>query len=517
MTASVFLSSLLLALSFPKFNLGWCAWFALVPVFSAISKSKSYGQSFLIFFLCGYIFYFISIEWLRHVAFIGPFFISGILGLYFGLFGIAAHYFLSEERIQFGFLSLPAVWVLLEFVRTEIPVWSFGWNLLAYSQSPYLPIARLASYLGAYGVSFLIVFVNMTLWFLIKSFHAKEKRLRALRKFIYATLCLLIVFFHFGRFGESTTNSSTPTIAVSVIQGNIPQSEKWNPEVKSAIIEKYKNLSEFAASNQPQLIIWPEAAWPGVFNRDPEGEQIKKMIRDLEIPFLIGSPYEEYFEGNFFSRIYNSTFLIDQKGEILERYDKIRLVPFGEFVPAASFFALFGLEKYAYSLGVGDFSAGKKFTVFESRDPSQSLAAQDDIFRFSSLICFEDTFPSLARQFVKRGAQFLVVVTNDAWFGESAAPYQHLQASIFRAIENGVPVIRAANTGVSAFISDTGIVLDRVKDSKGHDTWIAGGLTYPVLIKNSTTFYQKAGYFFPLFCLLLGFGLFVLSRFARFN
>jgi apolipoprotein N-acyltransferase len=215
------------------------------------------------------------------------------------------------------------------------------------------------------------------------------------------------------------------------------------------------------------------------------------------VPILLGSPHLEsirdgVLEGPVIEIPYNSAYLVDDQNSAIERYDKIRLVSFGEYVPWRAFFGPLGIERLAYSFGVSDFQAGKDFKVFSLKDKH----------RFSVLICFEDTFPFLARKFAGRGAEFLIVMTNDAWFGESAAPYQHLQASIFRAIENGIPVIRSANTGVSAFIDRKGKVTDRVKDKYGNDTFIAGGLLRSVELRQGETAYQKWGHWFPLFSLV---------------
>ncbi len=505
---AVFSSAFLLALAFPKFYFGWTIWFALAPAFFAVFRAPSYKEAFLIFYAVGFIFFVTSMEWIRHVSVFGWLFVCSVLAIYYGIFGICAKYFLNFEKPNLGLAALPSAWVFLEFIRTEIPTWALGWNLLGYSQSNFLPVARLASWFGVYGVSFLIVFINLTIWVAAESFVRSAKRLRAIRKLLYAVLLVAIVWFYFGRERQSPAKPARE-ISVSVIQGNIPQVEKWNAEVKSEIIMRHIELSKLAAAGKPDLIVWPESAWPGIFNLDPEAEKILDYIRSAKTSFLIGSPYEERSnEFQQMGRIFNSAYLINPSGETIERYDKIRLVPFGEFVPLAPLFNLFGLEKYAYSLGVGDFSAGSDFKIFR-------LKAEGGESRFSTLICFEDVFPELSRQFAKRGAEFLIVITNDAWFGKSAAPYQHLQASVFRAIENGVPVIRAANTGVSAFISPSGEVVDRVKDSRASDTWIAGGLTRSVVLGVQPTFYQKAGWLFPGLCVILLLGAVSWLKFSR--
>ena len=190
--------------------------------------------------------------------------------------------------------------------------------------------------------------------------------------------------------------------------------------------------------------------------------------------------------------MYNSAYLVNHKGREA-RYDKVRLAPFGEFIPWEPVFVFLGLKPLADELKVGDFHAGEDVKIFSLNDDR----------KFSTLICIEDMFPSLARRAVRRGAEFLVVITNDAWFSKSAAPYQHLQGSIFRAIENGVPVVRAANTGVSAFVSAGGEVVDRIQDSQGHDLFVMGGLVRSIEVGGKKTLYQRGGHWFGFFCLIL--------------
>ncbi len=485
----ILLSAFLLILCFPKYNFGWLAWIALVPALSAVQKSKSYKEAFLIFYVSGFLFYSVSMEWIRHVTYFGWFVVVAFLAVYFGIFGIAARFFIAAHRFGRSLIALPALWTVLEWIRTEIPDWSLGWNLLAYSQSDYLAVARLASFIGAFGVSFLIVFANLAVFlnlsFLKERLTYKEMS-RAILTVGILVLCLLGLRYLPAASGENFQKSITP----SVIQGNIPHNQTWDEAFRKNIIEQYTELTKLAAVEKPDLIIWPEAAWPGILNEDPERDQVFNLARSLKTPILAGSPFLEAAEANGIpGRIFNSAYFINQKGEVEMRYDKIRLVPFGEFIPWAPVFRFLGLENYAYSFGVGDFSHGSEYTIFETNG-----------VKYAPLICYEDIFPSLAREFVKRGAEFLVVMTNDSWYSKSAATYQHLQGSIFRAIENGVPVVRAANIGVSGFISKDGEVLAKVTDKAGNDSWIAGGLAMQLRLGYQPTFYTQTGYLFPLLC-----------------
>ncbi|MBI2167473.1 MAG: apolipoprotein N-acyltransferase [Candidatus Omnitrophica bacterium] len=469
-------SGFLLTLAFPRWNLWPLAWAALIPLFHALEKARSRKQAFIFGFTAGFVFFLLSLSWLRHVTVFGLFFVAAMQTAYWGVFGLVSFETQRAGKRLAPAILLPAVWVALEFIRSEIPVWGFGWNLLGYSQAPNLWIAQLASLIGAYGVGFLVFLGNAVLYSVIRR---GKSELRT--AFLFLLLIGAGLLFGWSRMVSA---AGEPRFRVTVLQGNIPQLLKWDPAYREQILKIYLNLTELAGYDRPQLIVWPEAAYPGFFNRELEAGRVRALVRKIETPLLVGSPHQE--DDGFF----NSAYLLDRSGDTLQRYDKIRLVPFGEYVPWKPVFGF--LERYAYSLGVGDFNAGREWTVFGLGESGP---------KFSVLVCFEDIFPGVARKFVGQGADFLTVITNDAWFGRSSAPYQHLQASIFRAIENGVSVVRAANSGVSGFITPEGRVAERVKNQEGKDTFVMGGMTYPVVWAKEKTFYRRGGWIFPVVCL----------------
>ncbi len=475
---------------------------AFAPIFHLTQRLERMSSAFFYFYLSGFLFFLVTWEWLRHVTYFGWIALVSLYAIYFGLFGIVVYWFLKRRYFFISLFALPSAWAVLEWMRTEIPVWGFGWNLLAYSQSSNPGVSGVASFIGVYGVSWLIMFVNLVIFFVIH--FAQNRGKTGGVRVLYPIAVLSLIFglsFLYGKQQRMVLQNDGSSIRAAVIQGNIPQEEKWDRERKASILEIHEQLSRFVSFDEkPDLIIWPEAAFPGYFNMDQERERVIQLERELQIPILFGSPHLE-FPIQDREVAYNSAYLVDHRLPVENRYDKVRLVPFGEYVPWRKFFGPLGIERFAYSLGVSDFERGKDLKVF----------SLDEKHRFSVLICFEDTFPYLSKSAVDRGAQFLVVMTNDAWFGKSAAPYQHLQASVFRAIENGVPVIRAANTGVSAFITNRGEVLDRVKDQHGHDTFIAGGLVRSVLLGGEKTFYRTRGYQFPLWCLVFVLGSFIVT------
>ena len=463
-------SGFLLTLAFPRWNLWPLAWGGLVPLLQAVERSRSRKEAFLFGFTAGFTFYLLSLSWLRHVTVFGLFFVVTMLAVYWGLFGVILR--------RGGFLFLSSAWVILEWIRTEIPVWGFGWNLLGYSQSPNLLVAQLASVGGVYAVSFLVVLGNVVFYSLIRT---------GVRKELWSGILFSLLMSAVLLFGWSRIQTLKPRsfARISVLQGNIPQLLKWEPKYKQEILKVYLNLTELASYDAPALIVWPEAAYPGFFNRDLDNEPVKALAQKIRIPLLVGSPHQEDY--GYFNSAY---LLLPPAARIAERYDKIRLVPFGEYVPWKRILGF--LEPYAYALGVSDFSAGKEWTLFRWKEEGPV---------FGVLICFEDIFPDLARQFANRGADFLAVITNDAWFGHSSAAYQHVQASVFRAIENGISMIRAANTGVSCFISARGEIVERVRNQEGKDTFVMGGMTYSVALGNEKTIYRRYGWAFPFSCL----------------
>jgi apolipoprotein N-acyltransferase len=497
-------TGIFLTFCFPHSPLGFLAWFSFIPLLWAIEHCQSGRQALFYGLIAGLVFFGISLYWLIYVTVFGWIFVACLEASFVMLFGGLVY---EGRKIRHPFLKILWIslsWSSLELVRSEMPVFGLGWNLLAYSQSDYPWILQSANTVGAYGLGFVIAFVNACLFeILIQATRQRlkiaESPLKFLKSAVFGLLSLVFIVFSLllghGYYHFHHRNSPNASLRISVLQGNIPQVIKWEPVAREKIIELYSRLTQLAAFERPDLIIWPEAAFPGYFNQDPEAEGIQELVRQIHVPVIIGSPHFESW-----TRAFNSAYLLGPEGAIQNRYDKLYLVPFGEYVPLKPIFGW--LEPIAYSLGVSDFQAGTQYTLFQLKDQ----------IPFAVLICFEDVFPNLARSFVHRGARFLAVITNDAWFGPSSAPYQHLQASIFRAVENGVPVVRAANTGISAFISKKGVVLDRVEDSTGHDIFVAGKKTLTIPLEDKETLYRKGGYLFPYGALILFGTMFVVQQ-----
>ena len=493
-------SSFLLLLSFPPFNLWPVAFIAFVPFFFFLSKSNR-REIFFFSYCAGIIFFGGSIYWISHVNLFGCIFLISFYAFFWALFGLVGNIILTYRGTTCRALTignmvsssfgLACLWVTLELLRSDIPVFGFAWVILGFSQTYNLPFIQCANIIGAYGVSFFIIFINTLIYFSLKTFTYSK------RIFLTCLLGIMLVFVILYSYGfiQLGQHPSGVSLKVGIIQGNIEQKDKWNPDLKDTIIEKYSKLIEFISYDAPDIIILPEACYPGNFERELSTSIWRETIQKKGIPIVLGAVRSETFD-----RGYNSSFFISPEGVITDHYDKIELVPFGEYIPWEPFFSFFGLTKVAYSLGVSNFQHGNDYTVF-----TFNLKARGDV-SFATLICFEDIFPALARRFMAQGAQFLIVITNDAWFGDTAAPYQHLQASVFRAIENNCYVVRSANTGVSAFISPRGKVLNTVYDKFGNELFVTGGISRDLFISSSPTIYRKIGYIFVYLCLLFSIG-----------
>lgn len=498
-------SAFVLILSFPDFNLWPLAWVGLIPLLFAVEGKKPL-QAFLISSFIGVLFYLGTIYWLIHVTFPGMVILVSYLALYFGLFGLVVNRALAVNHgpgtvkgIIKILLGVPAAWVALEYIRSNL-LTGMGWALLGYSQYTNLVVIQIADTFGTYGVSFLIVMVNAGIYMAIKGLRPNGREIK--RPFFLAPFSLPVIFiapflFLTLAYGTYRLNNifTGPSLRVSVIQGNIPQSDKWQPEYRNYIMSRYEALAGEAAKDKPDVIIWPETAVPGYFEEKEIEGWTKSLVAKIGIPHLVGVPR---VGGN--GLFYNSAVFLSAKGDISSHYDKLHLVPFGEYIPFKRVLSF--VERFAPA-PIGDFTKGAEYTVFRFK-VERDLRTEDEVQRlvkavkFSCLICFEDIFPGLVRHFVKNGADFLVNITNDAWFKKTSAPYQHAQASVFRAVENRVNVVRAANTGLSCFIDQKGRIKSTVRVG-GDELFVEGWKTHEIILAKTRTFYTIYGDIFALF------------------
>jgi apolipoprotein N-acyltransferase len=445
---------LLLALAFPQFKLGLLAWIALVPLFLVLERDRSAARAPLCGAAFGVAFFLVDMSWIYYtVRTHGHFDVAPavltLLALIFVLAAFPAAFasavaFFSRRGLSL-FVTAPFVWTAIEYIRS-VAFSGFPWDLLGYSQAERLSVVQIADLTGVYGISFLIILVNGAVSYVIQA-TSQGKRPSALFPSIAGLAVILtLVYGHVrtGAFPASPISRSDCRIAV--LQGNIPQETKWEPEERAMTFATYERLSSQAAQNGARLIIWPETSVPVIMGgQDRDATRPREISRTLKTPMLVGAPYREIVDREI--RYYNSALLMD--GETIHaRYDKIHLVPFGEYMPLS----------WLLPLGPGiaarevDYSPGQSMTVMGPQGCP----------RFSVLICYEAIFPELARMAVANGAQLLVNITNDGWFGATAAPYQHLAMARLRSVENRVWLLRSANTGVSAAFDAAGRMVESI-------------------------------------------------------
>lgn len=444
-------------------------------------------QAFRSGYLLGLFFFGGTIWWLVHVTLPGALFLIAYLALYFAAWGWLAQRILARSHPVYALLLLPSSWVVLEYMRSHFGS-GLGWNLLAHTQWNWLPLIQIAGVTGVWGVSFLIVLFNLAV--------CRALRGRAGRApLLIAGICVLAAsLYGRGVINRLDQNSSSASFRPALLQGNIPQQEKWDEAFQEAIWKRYEELAVEAVKLKPDLIVWPETSAPGFLEELTVRHRLDSIVRSAGIPTLVGLPTENKEK----ELPYNSAVLFRPDGEEEARYSKIHLVPFGEYIP---FRGIFGWLKKYYP--VADFAPGEEFTVFPFPSPSLSPRGGEGQGEggFSVLICFEDLFPELGRQFVREGARCLFVITNDAWFGRSAASIQHLQASVFRAVENQVWVGRAANTGWTGFVDPAG---RRLPPPAQLPLFKPGVAVADLQIPSAAgTPYTRWGDWFPVFCLLL--------------
>lgn len=506
------LTILLLSFSFPSPCISFLAWFALVPWCIIISSGHKIG---LFSYLIGVIFFVSNLSWLRFVTYPGWFLLCFYLALYFYAFGIISHYIRRKLKLP-NVLVFPFVWSAFEFIRS-FPFTGFPWFFLGHSQYLDLPLIQISDITGVYGVSFLIIAVNAAISDLIGFFLAnknfkfikdleipdcRKKWFKYIAIFVPISLLALVLCYGYSGLKDHKIVLNGPNVCA--VQGNVPQSVKIRADEmqREEILSKYVDLSLEAIDKEVDLIVWPETMVPGILNIDPQvldrriDSMSKELVRDLAIVnnanLLVGGTAIDI---NRKTPLYfNTAFYYNKKGELEDRYDKIYLVPFGEFIPFERYLSfLSGLVPYEISLSRGD-----RKTIFELKTKKDNKT-----FKFGTIICYEDTVPSLIRSFRKQGVDFMVNITNDAWFRDSPELDQHLSIMVFRAVENRVGIVRAGNTGISSFVAPNGEIYDYLaRDGKYRE--IDGILCNRIAVSNTTsTWYTNHGDVFAISCLII--------------
>jgi len=536
---ALFISGLLLIFAFPSFNYYLVAWIGLIPLYFLV-KNLSWHKAWLGGYIWGYAWSVASCFWIREIESFIPYVFALVLACFYAFWAmavpIARKYFFIPVKIQLdGFdsvkkyyntrnfyfieclsaLFLASWWCVIEWIRTWIFT-GFPWNLLAVTQWKEYPIIQIASYTGIYGISFIIVFFNIAFadamqryYSIFKNSDKKGKRPVSL----YIALLLIALSFMFGVVQINkyqNLENHTVQLKAAVVEGNIPQCRIYNEQEANYALEVYAKYSQDILLFRPDVLIWPESAVPQPLRG--EGYLSKKYRLELEsllnkyhVPILLGTT-DFGFEKNEEIPIYNTAIYVGANGRIIDTYNKIHIVPWGEYTPFENLFPF----KYIYpwikkTFGMGrSISAGTKNTIFDIKK---------DV-RAAVLICYEDVFPEVARDHILAGANLLILITNDAWYPTSDEPEQHLAQAIFRAIENGRTMVRVGNSAGTCVVQPTGAITDslfhEINSKTGHlvpdpTKRGAGTAIFNVEIQKDPplTFYTKYGNVFILLCCII--------------
>jgi apolipoprotein N-acyltransferase len=439
-------SGVMIALSFPNSGLSFLAWIALIPLLVSLEGTTP-RTAFRLGFTCGFCAYAGILYWINvviteygHLPWAASIVLYLILVAWLALFyGFTTLIARAAEPagIKTAF-SLPVAWVAGDLLRSFLMTGS-PWAMLGHSQYRTLPLIQIADICGVFGITLLIVLANVVLYRALRAIAGAGVPYPVKSALVLLVLFIATLFYGFSRLNDGTSVAAPP-LRVAVVQGNIPQDVKWSPAFQDRTISIYERLTREAAKNGVDLVVWPESAVPFFLQDEPQqADRIRRLARELSSSMIVGSPAHELRDGK---RVFlNSAFMISPSGETSGRSDKIHLVPFGEYVPLGRFFPF--ISKLV--VGIGDFSPGER---------AVPLAVGQT--KIGTMICAEAVFPELGRAYVNNGARILANITNDAWFGRTSAPYQHLSIAAFRAVETRTPMVRAANTGVSAIIDDNG-------------------------------------------------------------
>ena len=507
------LSAVLQIIIFPLPGVYILSWLALAPLIVALLRARpagelevagslrlqpaTPGQGFLLGYICGIVWYAGTCYWIFDtmrqfgglnvpMALLVLFLFCCYLGLYHGFFGLLISLLARPRDDRRALVMAPFLWVAVELARTRIT--GFPWNLLGTAQVDNVALSRIASWTGVYGISFEIVLVNVALAsaFLIP----RPKRGPMLVAAVAAAAVLQA-----GQLVEAP--AAHPDHAALLVQQNISVSADWTPAYFQQTLGELTNLTVKSAANanlKIDLIVWPESPAPFFTNDARFRDTISGLGRATNTSFVVGAIGSDASHPNAEGPLFNSAALVSPRGEWTARYDKIHLVPFGEYLPFPSLFSFAG----GLTKEVGQFERGS------SRLPLDAEGKPLGVF-----ICYESVFPEEVRQFASNGAQVFVNISNDGWYGDSGAYAQHLNQTRMRAIENNRWILSATDTGVTASIDPWGHIVARIPRKE------RTALVAPYALTSVTTFYTRHGDWFAYGCAIISLGVLVACSFLE--
>jgi apolipoprotein N-acyltransferase len=507
------ISGIFLGISFPPFPFPFTIFMliGLVPYFLVLEKKEKLIEMNKASYLMAFIFGLITIYWVGSwqkesdpflmisgglLLFVNPvFFMIPTTLLYF------SRKIFSRRATLFLF---PLFWVTYEYLYMTTQL-SFPWLTLGNGLPHFITFIQIADIVGTLGLSLLVVYINVFFYKAI-SFYPNRKK----NAYIYfiVGLIFIVTILIYGAYQLKTFKTTDNTIRVGLIQPNIDPWNKWSGVSMEQLTHNYLDMSRQAVDKGAKLIVWPETALPdflliGTFRNSLDS--IYNFTRQNNIFLLTGMPDIRYDKkgpdlppdskysaaGDFYYRTYNAIFLFSPYTSEIQRYGKMKLVPFGEHVPYSDTFPFLG-DLIKWGVGITGWNIGKDTLVFKL--PIKIKNATEDTLKLNGLVCYESIYPDFVAEFSNKGAQLIAVVTNDSWYGNSSGPYQHKEISVLRAVENRKSVLRAANGGISCFINPLGITVDQSK------MFTKDILVEDVPIESGRSFYTKTHLVIPTLC-----------------
>jgi apolipoprotein N-acyltransferase len=508
------LAGLLLAAAFPKMDFAGGAWIAPGLLAFAAHKKRG-GDAFRVGIISGLTFWLTSLYWLLEIPYrwhsiplgpgVGWLALTAVLSLFFGTWT----WLISDQWRIRGFwagrlawsLAGAAAWVALEMIRARL-LGGFPWNFLGASQFKMIPLIQIASITGVYGVSFLAVWTSLSFYSAVCMIFATPKSRFAWQPEVFPPLFAVAILFALGglKLNQPASTTPTSTIRVALVQPSIPQDLIWDESANSNRFQQLLQLSENALTNEVDLLVWPESGVPefdkptyNAITNLTGGHRVWLIFNADDVVPRLNATNE--YDNDYF----NAAFLAGPDGRLRFRdiYHKQKLVMFGEYIPFVNWLPF---VKWFTPI-TGGYTPGSSAVTF-ALENLQATA--------SPLICYEDLFPQVGRTAAGGGASFLINLTNDGWFGQSAEQWQHEMGAIFRAVENGVPLVRSCNNGVTCWIDASGRQRKLFRDDSG-SVYGSGILIFDLPIeKHEETFYTRYGDWFGWSCVgialaLLGF------------
>lgn len=510
------LTGTLMASGFPPYDLAflsWMPWIAFAPLCWVLLVKplperflSRVGYAFFLGWVAGSLFFLLTLEWITSVAWEGLVTLPFYLGLYAGVWAVTLvilrvflgdNFWRSPSKNLGVALFAAASWTALEWARGTLFT-GFGWNAFGVAFHRSLSVIQICCLTGVSGLSFLGVMTGCVTALagkrLIAGLQQHREGLKPLHGWrlpavdLFFTFLLIVAVVSYGLREILAPAPVVEHLYVAAVQGNIPQNQKWDRAFEEEIMNIYASHSRRALTLHPDLIVWPESAVPRPLLQDQATfDRVQQLAQQGETDFLIGSlDYEENPR-----RDYNAAILLTEHATKSQVYAKVHLLPFGEYIPCRKSFPLF-----AWVTGdriLGDFDAGPGPRLLELSIKPVKVAP---------LLCFEDTLGNLVRGFADLGAQVMINLTNDGWFGYTAASRQHLVNALFRCVETKLPMLRVANTGVTCVIDRYGRVLQTLQEPDGN-TFFEGVLFTQLAVPQEPkkTFYTRHGDWFSFLCL----------------